>query len=64
MTKVWKTGVLERDPQHSKELVESMSMADALEPDPANRKEAMKHERFREFWLEAEHKEWKGLWDK
>eukprot|EP00961_Rhodomonas_salina_P299388 3938897-Rhodomonas_salina.1 len=41
-----------------------MSMADAMEPDPASRKEAMRHERFREFWLEAESKEWKGLWEK
>eukprot|EP00961_Rhodomonas_salina_P093758 1261359-Rhodomonas_salina.1 len=41
-----------------------MSMTDALEPDPANWKEAMRHERFREFWLDAERTEWKGLWDR
>eukprot|EP00961_Rhodomonas_salina_P200076 2698854-Rhodomonas_salina.1 len=64
MTRVWRAGVQERDPQFRKEQVESMSMADALEPDPANRKEAMRHERFRGFWLEAEHAEWKGLWEK
>eukprot|EP00961_Rhodomonas_salina_P128243 1728024-Rhodomonas_salina.1 len=41
-----------------------MSMTDTLEPDPANRKEAMQHERFREFWLDTERAEWKGLWDR
>eukprot|EP00961_Rhodomonas_salina_P093577 1259041-Rhodomonas_salina.4 len=64
MTRVWQMGVQAREPNKSKADVEHMSMADALEPDPSNRKEAMRHERFRDFWLDAERLEWKGLWDR
>eukprot|EP00961_Rhodomonas_salina_P010089 135788-Rhodomonas_salina.2 len=64
MTRVWAAGVMTRDPHSTKLNVEHMSMEDTLEGDPTTRKQAMKHKRFQDFWLEAKHLEWKGLWER
>eukprot|EP00961_Rhodomonas_salina_P131993 1777181-Rhodomonas_salina.2 len=43
--------------------MEKLSLQDSLEPDPANRKEAMQQQRFKDFWLDAENLEWSRLWE-
>lgn len=60
MTLAWKTSVQGEKQMH--EETEAASLQDSLEPDPANRKQAMNQHRFKDFWLEAEHTEWTGLW--
>ena len=37
---------------------------DLLESDPQHRGAAMRNARFRPYWIQAEEKEWQGLWDK
>ena len=37
---------------------------DLLEGDPQHRGAAMRNARFRPYWMQAEEKEWQGLWDK
>ena len=37
---------------------------DLLEGDPPHRGAAMRNNRFRPYWMQAEEQEWKGLWDK
>ena len=37
---------------------------DLLEGDPPHRGVAMRNARFRPYWIEAEEKEWQGLWNK
>ena len=37
---------------------------DLLEDDPPHRGVAMRNARFRPYWIEAEEKEWQGLWEK
>eukprot|EP00961_Rhodomonas_salina_P066743 896200-Rhodomonas_salina.1 len=48
----------------TEEQAKQLSLADSLVPDSANRRSAMKQERFKQFWLDAEHKEWTGLADR
>jgi hypothetical protein len=37
---------------------------DLLENDPPHRGVAMRNSRFRPYWIQAEEKEWQGLWEK
>jgi hypothetical protein len=37
---------------------------DLLEDDPPHRGVAMRNARFRPYWIQAEEKEWQGLWEK
>eukprot|EP00961_Rhodomonas_salina_P219793 2970949-Rhodomonas_salina.1 len=64
MTRVWKAAVEEQEQLKSKEDVEKLSLQDSLEPDPWNSKEAMQQQRFKDFWLDAENLEWRGLWER
>ena len=43
---------------------EALADIDCLEPDPPHRRRAMQNARLKPFWLGAEDKEMKGLWDK
>jgi hypothetical protein len=37
---------------------------DLLEDDPQHRGVAMRNAHFRPYWIQAEEKEWQGLWEK
>eukprot|EP00961_Rhodomonas_salina_P278370 3761337-Rhodomonas_salina.3 len=62
MTKVW-SAMVKDGTTTTEEQAKQLSLADSLVPDPADRCSAMKQERFKQFWLDAEHKEWTGLAD-
>eukprot|EP00961_Rhodomonas_salina_P156261 2103736-Rhodomonas_salina.1 len=44
------------------ENYDQLADIDMLEPNPANRKQAMKNERLKSFWIDSEGKELRGLW--
>eukprot|EP00961_Rhodomonas_salina_P017697 238015-Rhodomonas_salina.1 len=41
---------------------DSLADVDILEPNPANRRAAMKNPRLHPFWMASEQKEMTGLW--
>ncbi len=56
---------------HFKQVIETFEPLDTifdeidlLEEDPPHRGVAMRNARFRPYWIQAEEKEWQGLWDK
>ena len=56
---------------HFKQIIETFEPLDTifdeidlLEEDPPHRGVAMRNARFRPYWIQAEEKEWQGLWDK
>eukprot|EP00961_Rhodomonas_salina_P255935 3458770-Rhodomonas_salina.1 len=44
------------------ENYETLADIDMLEPNPANRNEAMRNVRLKPFWIDSEHKEMDRLW--
>ena len=56
---------------HFKQIIETCEPPDTifdeidlLEDDPPHRGAAMRNARFRPYWIQAEEKEWQGLWEK
>ncbi len=53
---------------HFKQIIETFETQfdeiDLLEEDPSHRGVAMQNARFRQYWIQAEKKEWPRLWDK
>jgi len=56
---------------HFKQIIETCEPLDTifdeidlLEDDPPHRGAAMRNARFRPYWIQAEEKEWQGLWEK
>jgi hypothetical protein len=56
---------------HFKQIIETFEQLDTifdeidlLEEDPPHRGVAMRNARVRPYWIQAEEKEWQGLWDK
>ena len=58
MRTAWRAAVEEENE------LKALARDDMLEPDPSNRKEAMRHPRFAPFWKEGEDTEMTGLWQK